>query len=270
MIESGKRCVFAALLAILATPLVCAAQTQQRPAIFVQADSVDESQTLTELLVSSNIVGSDRAVVRLEAMNDIEVLRRIVSTGEAGDYAATFLALRQVPFVGSAGEDNIKEMSARMLQTALATTDPAIRTITFCPQTGNCNTAPLTRDELTIAMGDGRAGAPALPSMQPNRGLPINRPVAAMTGFLDAQMNTTRFLPRKANGERMTVAEAVADLQTRHPATVTNETLASCIANENTYSIAQCALAGVRAGVTFNNESGVRYDGARFLGVTHP
>ena len=155
-----------------------------------------------------------------------------------------------------------------MLQTALATTDPAIRAITLCPQTGNCNTAPLTQDELTVAVGGGREGVPALPSMLPNHGLPINRPVAAMTGFLDAQMNTTRFQPKKPNGERMTIAETVADLQTRTPAPVTNEQLASCVANENTYSITQCALAGARSGLAFNNESGVRYDGARFLGVT--
>lgn len=264
-IENGKRCVFPALLAILAMPLACAAQAEQRPVVTVQTDNREESQTLIELLVSSNIIDRDGIATRPEAVNDINVLKRLVTTGEAGDYAATFLALRQVPFVGSAGEDNIKEMSARMLQTSLATTDPAIRTITLCPQTGNCNAVPLTQSELTVAVGGGREGAPALPSMQPNRGLPINRPVAAMTGFLDSQMNTTRFLPRKANGERMTVAEAVADLQTRHPATVTNETLASCLANENTYSIAQCALAGVRAGLAFNNESGVRYDIGRAL-----
>ncbi len=245
-------------------------QAQQRPVVQVDIDSREEARVLSELLVTSNIAGRDGVASRQEAVNDIEVLKRLVTTGEAGNYAATFLALRQVPFTSPAGDDNVREMSARMLQTALSATDPTIRTISLCPLSGSCNTAPLTQDEISVASGGGRTGALALPSMLPNRGLPINRPVAAITGFLDAQMNTERYLPVKPNGQRMTVAESVADLQTRHPATVTNETLTSCLANEDTYSIAQCAIAGARAGVTFNNESGVRYNGAQFLGTVQP
>lgn len=241
---------------------------QQREVVQVRINSTEEARTLGELIASSNIDSPDGVTNRPEAQRDIEVLKRLVTRGEAGNYAATFLALRQIPFTSPAGDDNIREMSARMLQTAIASTDPSVRTVTLCPVSGSCNTTPLTQNEVTVASGGGRAGALALPTMLPNRGLPINRAVAAMTGFLDAQMNTERFLPRKADGNRMTVDQTVADLQTRHPAAVTNEKLASCIANESTYSISECALVGVRAGVTFNNESGVRYNGAQYLGTT--
>lgn len=243
-------------------------QAQQRPVVQVDIDSREEARVLSELLVTSNIAGRDGVASRQEAVNDIEVLERLVTRGEAGNYAATFLALRQIPFTSPAGDDNVREMSARMMQTAVSATDPTIRTIAFCPQTGSCNTAPLTQDEISVASGGGRTGALALPSMLPNRGLPINRPVAAMTGFLDANMNTQRYLKvNPSTGQTFTLPEAVADLQTRHPAAVTNEKLASCLANENTYSISECALVGARAGVTFNNESGVRYNGAQFLGT---
>lgn len=245
---------------------------QQREVVKVQTDNIEESRNIIEIVTSSNIDRPDRIIDRARAPqeipSDIETLKRLVTSGKAGDYAATFLALRQIPFTSPAGDDNIREMSARMLQTAMATTDPSIRRVTLCPTSGSCNSAPLTTDEVTVALGGGRAGALALPTMQPNRGLPINRAVAAITGFFDAQMNTERFLPRKADGNRMTVAQTVADLQTRHPAAVTNEKLASCIANESTYSISECAIVGVRAGVTFNNESGVRYNGAQYLGTT--
>ncbi len=243
------------------------AQAAQKPVIQVSTDTPEESKNMAEIAVSSNIVGKDGVASRREAANDIEVLKRVVTRGEAGNYAAMFLALRQIPFASPAGDDNIREMSAQMLQVALKATDPKARTITFCPQSGSCNSAPLTNYEVEVASGGGRTGDLVPASMNPSRGLPINRAVAAMTGFLDAQMNTARFLPVKPNGQRMTLPETVTDLQTRHPAAVTNEKLASCVANENNYTIAECAIVGVRAGVTFNNESGVRYNGAQFLGT---
>jgi len=242
----------------------------QRPVVQVRINSTEEARIIGELIASSNIDSPDGVTNRAEAVRDIKVLESLVTRGEAGNYAATFLALRQIPFTSPAGDDNIREMSARMLQTAMATKDPNIRTITLCPVSGSCNFEPLKSDEVLVASGGGRTGALALSTMQPNRGLPINRPVAAITGFLDAQMNTSRFLSKDSNGRIMTLPETVAALQALHSPAETRETLTSCIANENTYSINECAIAGIRAGVTFNNESGVLYNGAQFLGISKP
>lgn len=131
--ESSKRFGIATVLAMLATPVLNVAQAQQREPIQVSLNSREEVYVLTELLVSSNIVGRDGVATRMEAVRDIEVLKRLVTRGEAGNYAATFLALRQIPFVGSEGEDNIREMSARMLQTAMTVADPTSRVISVCP-----------------------------------------------------------------------------------------------------------------------------------------
>lgn len=245
------------------------AQGQQSPAIHAETDNRDEFRTLAVVVAASDIIGPDGVFPRSQNSATLDALQRLVTTGEAGDYAATLLALRQIPFASPKGDDNVREMSARIMQTALTTTDPTIRTIAFCPQSGSCNMKPITRPEIRLATGAGQ-GEPALPDMLPNRALPITRSGAAITGFLDAQMNTNRYLGVSPSGEVLSLPETVAAMQTRNPPAVTNETLASCLANENTYSIAQCAIAGARAGVAFNNESGVRYNGAKFLGFAQP
>jgi hypothetical protein len=258
---------------------------QQRPAIFVVSDSVEEWDRLIKLLYSSLPVDRSElpvvdvqasrlteksrnglAALRTEAKEDIKVLQRFVTSGQAGDYAATMLAVRQTPFVGPDGEDNIREISGALSRIAIKTTDPKIGVVSFCSFANNCNIERLRLDEMILATGGAPRGTPALPTMAPNRGIPVTRPAAAINGFLDAQMNTHRYLGKKPSGEILTLPQTVADMQTRTSASTTNEQLESCMANENTYSISQCAIAGARAGITFKNDTGVNYDGARFLG----
>jgi hypothetical protein len=182
------------------------------------------------------------------------------------------LALRQEPPKNTKGEDNIGSFSIKLAEAAFDT--PAtnakgevVGITSVCTVQGTtCNTKFFTKPEYDSAIV---GKLKPTPEMNSNRAIPLSHSGATVVGFADALMNTDRYLNDK------TLAEVVTTLRTQSTSQgAVEDTVDLCLmnrtklANDKPLSIAECAQAGARLGLMTANDTGVRYKGGEFLGVT--
>jgi hypothetical protein len=198
----------------------------------------------------------------------VRVMKTGAKAGRASDFQAFLLAVRQQEPTSS-GRDNAKELAQRLTDNALAVENlpsPAsVSSVGSCAVAeAQCNQRPITHEEVQIIFG--ATNAAATPAMNPSRALPITRATAAINGFGDAVMSPERALNKGDGSAPFSLAEKVDQIHQKHTAQAIDTAVKLCIKNDPSMTIPNCAKAGVRMGLEFALETGIRYDGSTFKG----
>lgn len=192
-------------------------------------------------------------------------MKTLAQNGWANNYAETLLAIQQFPATAPNGQDNAREISARIVGKTLSA-PPESDTVLFCQPNNKCEEKLITRDELGFILSDDETLK--APDLNPNRAIPVTRGVAAINGFFDAIMNTPRYLDlvdgKQPPPHNMTqaLAEKVSQIHQNNPDTDSYILLDKCIKNNPYPTIKECTTAGVRLGLSYLNATGIRYDGS--------
>lgn len=239
------------------------------------ADSLDQRYTEQQfdnalnVVKRSNIVGTRNGALELfhSVKDGEEAFKEITAAAKDGSitaFPATVLALRGGPIYDPSGNDQAREMAARLSDFATAQSAGTMA-IYQCHVAEECKQKPVTPDQALEAMTEDPHGKFSKLKYQ---AIPFSSATSLIAGFSDALMNANRYALERPDGTKMSIEETAEILLQKRPLETIYAEAKECLRNSQDvkYDVAFCNKTGAQLGIAEQAINHLAYDGFKFLG----